>query len=68
MTNKEAFDKFFDNSLFEDWSCEDCVRRNHLTPCRACDWWDKEYTGSIKTEIESIKEEKLLKIFISPSL
>lgn len=65
MTNKEAFDKFFDNSLFEDWRCKDCVRRNHLTPCGACDWWDKEYTGSIKTEIESIKEEKLLKIFIS---
>lgn len=65
MTNKEAFDKFFDNSLFEDWRCKNCVRRNHLTPCGACDWWDKEYTGSIKTEIESIKEEKLLKIFIS---
>lgn len=59
MTNKEAFTEFFDNFLFEDWRCKDCVRRDCLTPCGACDWWDKEYVGSIK------KESKPFKIFIS---
>ena len=59
MTNKEAFDKFFDNSFFEDWRCKDCVRRDCLTPCGACDWRDKEYAGPIK------EESKPFKIFIS---
>lgn len=59
MTNKEVFDKFFDNSIFEDWRCKDCVRRECLTPCGTCDWWDKEYAGSIK------EESKPFKIFIS---
>ena len=60
MTNKEAFDKFFDNSIFEDWRCKDCVRRDCLTPCGACDWWDKEYTGSVLK-----KRNRLLKYLLA---
>lgn len=58
MTNKEAFDKFFDNSIFEDWRCKDCVRRDCLTPCGACDWWDKEYA-------DAEEKKPYFKIFIS---
>lgn len=63
MTNKEAFDKFFDNSIFEDWRCKECVRRGCLTPCGACDWWDKEYTGSVFEE-----KKPPFKIFITPPM
>lgn len=55
MTNRDVFDKIFNNPTFEDAHCENC---NMLVPCGSCDWWDKEYTGS---------EEKKppFKIFIS---
>lgn len=60
MTNEEVFTKIFDNSIFEDWRCKDCVRKGCLTPCGACDWWDKEYTGS-----GFEKKKPSFKIFIS---
>lgn len=59
MTNKEAFDKFFDNSIFEDWRCKDCVRRGCLTPCGSCSWWNRECTSLIEKHLNSFK------IFIS---
>lgn len=60
MTNEEVFTKIFDNSIFEDWRCKDCVRKGCLTPCGACDWWDKEYPGS-----GFEKKKPSFKIFIS---
>ena len=63
MTNKEVFDKIFNKPIFEDWRCKDCVRRGRLTPCGACDWWDKEYTGSVFEE-----KKPPFKIFITPPM
>ena len=55
MTNRDVFNKIFNNPTFENADCENC---NMLLPCGACDWWDKEYADS---------EEKKppFKIFIS---
>lgn len=55
MTNRDVFDKIFNNPVFEDAGCKNC---NMLVPCGSCDWWDKECADS--------EEKKLpFKIFIS---
>ena len=55
MTNRDAFDRIFNNPIFEDTYCISCCSD---TPCTSCDWWDKKYADS---------EEKKppFKIFIS---
>ena len=56
MTNREVFTKIFNNPTFKDRYC--LCSCKCIIPCRSCDWWDEEYTGS---------EEKKppFKIFIS---
>lgn len=50
MTNREVFDKIFNNPTFED-TC--CINSCEGVPCTSCDWWNKEYSeSSIKNFLE----------------
>ena len=49
MTNKEIFTKIFDNPTFKD---AHCVSTCDGIPCTACDWWNEEYSESIKNFLE----------------
>lgn len=55
MTNREVFDKIFNNPTFEN-TC--CINSCEGVPCTSCDWWNKEY-------VDLEKKKPSFKIFIS---
>lgn len=55
MTNKEAFDKFFNYPTFKN----KCLGPCRGTPCGSCSWWNRECTSLIEKHLNSFK------IFIS---